>query len=299
MTDHRTQLFSLLGDLPPRNYPVTSQIVSSFQRDGVFGERLILDCNGIEPVPALYLRPAGRSGPFPAVLYNHAHGGDYVTGKESVLNRSPSLESPSYAVALTQLGFAVLCIDHWGFGERRGRRESEIFKEMLWRGQVMWGMMVFDSIRAIDFLSERPEIDPNRIGTIGTSMGSTMAWWLAALDPRIAACVDICCLTEFESLIKNRGIDGHGIYYYVPSLLKHTTTARINALIAPRPHLSLAGIYDPLTPLEGLERIDAELTQVYKSAGAPDAWRLSKHHCGHVETVAMQREALDFLARWL
>ena len=41
MTDHRTQLFSLLGDLPPRNYPVTSQIVSSFQRDGVFGERLI------------------------------------------------------------------------------------------------------------------------------------------------------------------------------------------------------------------------------------------------------------------
>jgi hypothetical protein len=176
MTDHRTQLFSLLGDLPPRNYPVTSQIVSSFQRDGVFGERLILDCNGIEPVPALYLRPAGQSGPFPAVLYNHAHGGDYVTGKESVLNRSPSLESPSYAVALTQLGFAVLCIDHWGFGERRGRRESEIFKEMLWRGQVMWGMMVFDSIRFEPSIFFRNGLKLIRIGSEQSALQWGVRW---------------------------------------------------------------------------------------------------------------------------
>ena len=37
------------------------------------------------------------------------------------------------------------------------------------------------------------------------------------------------------------GLDGHGIYYYVPALLKHFTSADINALIAPRAHLAIAG----------------------------------------------------------
>ena len=49
----------------------------------------------------------------------------------------------------------------------------------------MWGMMVHDSLRAIDYLVGRPDIDPARIGTLGMSMGSTMAWWVAALDPRV------------------------------------------------------------------------------------------------------------------
>jgi hypothetical protein len=66
MIDHRTQLFSLLGDLPPRTYPVTSQIVSSFQRDGVFGERLILDCNGISSRSLRYTcGPLVNLGRFP------------------------------------------------------------------------------------------------------------------------------------------------------------------------------------------------------------------------------------------
>ena len=58
-------------------------------------------------------------------------------------------------------------------------------------------------------------------------MGSTMAWWTAALDERIKVCVDVCCLTDFQALIETGGLDGHGIYYYVPGLLKHFTTAQI------------------------------------------------------------------------
>src|SRR4030042_5210429 len=123
---------------------------------------------------------------------------------------------------------------------------------------------------------------------MGMSMGSTMAWWLAALDERIACCVDICCLTDFHALIDIRALDNAGSYYFVPSLLKEWTTAKINALIAPRPHLSLAGNYDILTPPKGLDVIDAELKQVYKAAGAPEAWKLLRYTCGHVETHAMR-----------
>jgi len=137
------------------------------------------------------------------------------------------------------------------------------------------------------------------LGTLGMSMGSTMAWWLAALDPRIKVCVDICCLTDYEALIAAGGLDGHGIYYYVPSLLKHFSTSQINALIAPRPHLSLAGELDPLTPPAGLERIDRELRPVYAALGASEAWQLRRYASGHQETPAMRAAVLAFLEKWL
>jgi dienelactone hydrolase len=164
----------------------------------------------------------------------------------------------------------------------------------------MWGMMVYDSLRAVDYLVTRPDVDASRIGTLGISMGSTMGWWLAALEERVKACVDICCLTDFQALIESRGLDEHGIYYYVPALLKHFTAAQINALIAPRPHLALAGTFDRLTPAAGLDRIEAELTSVYAEQGAaPGAWRLSRSATGHFETASMREEILAFLRRWL
>src|SRR5439155_5296405 len=116
-----------------------------------------------------------------------------------------------------------------------------------------------------------------RVATLGLSMGSTMAWWVAALDERVKVTIDLCCLTEFRALLDTRGLDGHGIYYYVPGLLKHFGTAEINALIAPRPHLSLAGNFDRLTPPVGLDRVDAALRAVYAEHGAADAWKLLRY----------------------
>jgi len=233
------------------------------------------------------------------VLYNHAHGGNYHLGKDELISGVSYLQRPTYARTLAERGICALCIDAWAFGERRGRTESEIFKEMLWRGRVMWGMMVYDNLRALDYLAGRPDVQADRIATLGLSMGSTMAWWTAALDERIKVTVDICCLTEFEDLVAMRGLDGHGIYYFVPDLLNHFTCAEINALIAPRAHLGLAGNADRLTPPTGLDKIDAHLREAYARAGAPEAWRLSRYECGHMETAAMRAEILEFLDTWL
>jgi hypothetical protein len=295
----RQALYRLLGDLPDRGRPLEARLVEQEERAGYVLEKLVLDLNGVEPVPAYFARPRGGAGRWPVVLYNHAHGGDYVLGKDEVLAGRTALQTPPYAEALTSQGRAVLAIDHWLFGERRGRTESELFKEMLWQGRVLWGMMVYDSLRAIDYLATRDDIDLGRLATLGLSMGSTMAWWVAALDERVRVCIDLCCLTDFQTLIETRGLDGHGIYYYVPGLLKQFDTAGINALIAPRPHLSLAGLHDRLTPPAGLDRIDAALRHVYAQAGAPEAWRLARFGVGHVETAAMRAEVMAFLARWL
>ncbi len=291
----RDRLYSLLGDLPPRDYPISSQLVGEEDHGGYTLEILTLDLNGLEPVPAYFARPKHKPGPRPTILYNHAHGGDYFLGKKEFIQPRPGLQHPPYADALTALGYNGLCIDTWNFGERSGRLESQLFKEMLWKGHVLWGMMVYDSIRAIDYLCSRSDVDADRIGTLGMSMGSTMAWWTAALDERVAVTVDICCLTDFHELIHVRGLDGHGIYYYVPGLLKEWTTAKINALISPRPHLSLAGDYDGLTPPAGLDKIDEELQSVYAQDGAPGAWRLIRYPCGHQETHDMRRQVLEWL----
>jgi pimeloyl-ACP methyl ester carboxylesterase len=291
----REELRRLLGDLPTLTAPPKAIKLSTVEREHYLLETLLLDLNGLEEVPAYLARPRNLKEPVPIVLYNHAHGNNYELGKNELIMGRDALCDPPYAEALAGLGFATLCIDHWGFGERRGRTESEIFKLMLWQGQVMWGMMVFDSLRALDYLGTLDDIDMSRVATLGMSMGSTMAWWIAALDDRVRVCVDLCCLTDFQALIDTGNLDGHGLYYYVPGLLRHFTTAQINALIAPRPHLSLAGIFDRLTPPAGLDRIDSHVRQVYAEHGVADAWQPRRYSVGHMETTAMRAEVLTFL----
>jgi hypothetical protein len=89
------------------------------------------------------------------------------------------------------------------------------------------------------------------------------------------------------------------VYYYVPGLLKKFTTAQINALIAPRAHLGLAGLQDRLTPVEGLDIIDRELTKVYAAQGQPERWKLLRYDVAHQETPEGRQEALAFLKRFL
>jgi hypothetical protein len=130
-------------------------------------------------------------------------------------------------------------------------------------------------------------------------MGSTMAWWLAALDERVKVTVDICCLTDFKTLMEKKGLSGHGVYYFVPGLLKKFSTSQINALIAPRAHLGLAGLQDKLTPVEGLDIIDAEMKRVYAGYGHPERWKLLRYDVGHQETAEGRKEIVAFLQRYL
>lgn len=297
--ERRRELYELMGDLPDRNRPVKSTLQQEAERDGYVLETWELDLNGIEPVPAYVARPRATSGRVPAVLFNHSHGGGYGIGKQEFIEGRSYLQPVPYAKELTDLGFVGLAIDHWVFGERSHTSEADMFKAMLWQGQVLWGMMVYDSLRAMDVLASRPDVDPARIGTLGISMGSTMAWWLAALDERVKVTVDICCLTDFHTLLAKKGLSGHGVYYYVPGLLTKFTTSQINALIAPRAHLGLAGLQDKLTPVEGLDIIERELTRVYAEHGVPERWKLLRYDVGHMETLGGRQEIVAFLKRFL
>src|SRR5215469_1036206 len=300
--ERRRELWSLLGDLPSQHRPGPAQVLKTEKHEGYTLERLLLDLNGEEPVPALLLIPDKRQTPAPGLLYVHWNGGMYDLGKEQLLRGVDA--QPAYASVLAAKGIVTLAIDSWCFGERKRESdgktgEEDAFKLMLWKGQVLFGMMMFDELRALDYLASRTEVDSKHLGVFGMSMGATKAWWLAALDPRISVCMDVCCLTDFDELIQAHSLHEHGIYYYVPSLLKHFQTAQINELIVPRPHLSVNGRRDPLTPSAGVEKIRDYLLPLYRRYGNEPDCRIALYDCAHVELPAMREVILEWMDRYL
>jgi dienelactone hydrolase len=289
----RQALWRLLGPRPWRDGGVAGERLGR-EHHGV--ERWRLHLNREQPVPALLLTPPGGA-PRGVVLYCHAHGHRFDVGKDEVHLGRPSLQAPPYGGVLTARGWAVLAIDHWGFGERQQPSERALVKRALWQGGTLWGWRLHDTLAALDWLRLQPGFEALPVVTLGLSMGSTMALWAAALDERIAGCVELCCAAEYDALLHSGGFDGHGEYFFVPGLLNEFTLAEIAALIAPRPHLSLAGRADPLTPPAGLASLDHALRQAYAALGAADAWRQVVEDGGHAETPTMRAEVLAWLDR--
>src|SRR5208337_1541175 len=137
----RQELWSLLGDLPWAHKPGPAKLLKTEKHDGYTLERLVLDLNGVEPVPALLLLPDKLQEPAPGLLFIHWHGGMYDLGKEQLLVGVEA--QTAYAPVCAEKGIVTLAIDSWCFGERKheaeGRTgEEDAFKLMLWRGQVLW-----------------------------------------------------------------------------------------------------------------------------------------------------------------
>lgn len=298
----RRKLIELLGDLPLRHRISPPKLLRKERHPGFSLEYLEFDFNGIEPVPGILLVPDRLAAKAPCMLYCHAHFSTYDIGKEELLNGRSVM--PAYANVYAEKGILTLAIDSWCFGARNRLRdgafgEADTFKEMLWKGQTLFGMMLWDEMRALDYLLARPEADPKRVGVFGLSMGATKAWWLAALDTRITTCIDLCCLTDFEALIHSGNLQGHGIYYYVPGLLKQFSTSTINELIVPRPRLSLNGRLDPLTPPDGVKKVRDHLYSLYEKAGNAEACLIELFDCSHQETPEMRHLVLQWLDKYL
>lgn len=255
-----------------------------------------LSLNSEEPVPALLLHPL-HAPPRGIVLYCHAHGNRYAMGKDEVLKGRPAIQSPPYGEVLPAMGYAVLAIDHWCFGERARNSERAMVKRLLWEGKTLWGYRVHDSLVALEWLRLQAGFAKLPVTTLGLSMGSTMAIWAAALDPTIAACIDLCCLAEYDALLETGGFDLHGEYFFVPGLTSEFSAAEISALIAPRRHLSCAGRDDPLTPPKGIAAVDTAMKQAYLALSQEGNWQHAVFPCGHQETPAMRRQVIDFLGK--
>jgi len=303
----RAQVWELLGKLPPRPKTPKVQTLSREDRGDFVVEKFQFENSAGATVPGYIILPRNASGKSPAILYCHWHGGEYDLGKEELFQSKHTVEEPGPTFA--KRGYVVIGVDAYCFGERNGRgpagekgRDGELSasKFNLWVGRTLWGMILRDDLMALDYLVSRPEVDANRVGVIGMSMGATRAWWMMALDERIKTGVPICCLTRYQNLIEHGLLKSHGIYYYVPNILNHFDTEAIVALIAPRPVLFLDGDQDQTSPVDGIHAIEAAVRPVYRLYGKESEFESVVYPGqGHVYTKEMWTKTLEWMNKYL
>jgi dienelactone hydrolase len=302
----RDTLIDLLGDLPPRPRQLKVKTISKEEKNGYILEKFMIDNEVDSWIPGYLAIPANVKGKIPVVVGLHGHG----SSKDNIFDSDSAGQGVS-GILLTH-GFAVLAIDSYFNGERRGTgpagkremqnsvadQEMTLFKINLWFGRSLWGMQLRDEQIAIDYLETRPEIDAQRIGVEGMSMGSTRAWWLAAIDDRIKVVVGVACFTRYKELIEQRELRAHGIYYFVPGMLDHFDTEVVMGLIAPRHFLALTGDIDKGSPLSGIRVLEKKLNTVYSLYGKGENFRsIVYSNTGHVFTYQMKIEMLNWFEK--
>ena len=300
----RQTLGQLLGDIPSRPKQLKVKTVLKENRNGYTFEKFLIDNEVDGWIPGYLAIPTGVNGKVPVVVGLHGHG----SSKDNVFGSDPDTHQDVMALLVSN-GYAVMAIDSHFNGERRGTgpagdqetqtrgsdQEMSEFKIDLWFGRSLWGMQLRDEQIALDYLTTRPEIDATRIGAEGMSMGSTRAWWLAALDERVKAVVGVACFTRYKELIEQRGLREHGIYYFVPGMLNHFDTEAVMGLIAPRPFLALTGDSDKGSPLSGMQVLENKLNTVYSLFNEPKNFRsIIYRNTGHVFTDEMKMEMLKW-----
>jgi pimeloyl-ACP methyl ester carboxylesterase len=79
---------------------------------------------------------------------------------------------------LEKLGYVTLRFDMRGCGDSEGER-----------GRLICLEQVSDTSNALTYLAKHPQVDPDRIGAIGTSFGAAVAVYTGGVDQRVAAVI--------------------------------------------------------------------------------------------------------------
>ncbi len=252
---------------------------------------------GLHVTATLYL-PAGK-GPFPAVLHPTGHS---ASAKNRDLYQSAS-------IVIAKGGCAVLCYDPIGQGERR-----QVFKAdgtpfattqehmLINQGAVLLGSntaqtMIWDGMRAIDYLQSRPDIIAEKIGCTGISGGGTNTSYLMALDERIVAAAPGCYLTGFRSLLETIGVQDaeQNIHGQLAFGMDH---ADYVVMRLPKPTLIMAATEDYFA-IDGARDVYRQARSFAEKLGSPDCVEIAEIEGKHGFPPEMQLAAANFFRRAL
>ena len=178
----RGKLRGMLG-LPVERVPLATESRSQFVHGKLMIEKCIFTSEPGSRIPAVLYRPVTPSErKMPAVILTYGHGG--------------STSQPDYqylAQLFAKLGIACLAMDPIGEEERhitgglgtRAHDPEPVHNQSKAAGRLIMGKLIWDTMRGVDFLLQREDVDPHRIGVAGNSLGGAKAGWMAALDPRL------------------------------------------------------------------------------------------------------------------
>lgn len=287
----------VMGPMPAdsNRVPLDMQVVEESDQPKYVRKKISFATESWDRVPAYLLVPKGLKDRAPAMLCLHPTSN---FGKGQVVGLGNN-EDRNYASELAERGYVVLAPDYPGFGDYVQTRKA--LYEHDYVSCTMKG--IWNHMRAVDLLQSLPEVDPNRIGCIGHSLGGHNTLFLGAFDKRVKAMVTSCGFTVFP---KYRGGDLTGwthdgympriasVYAKDPAKMPFDFTEILGAL-APRAVFVAAPLNDDNFDHTGVDDCVAAARKVYALFGAEAHLAVIHPDCPHDFPPDVREQAYAFI----
>ena len=306
---------------PPASEGYDVKVLFEEQRDGYRARKIEIRLSRYYTVPAYVLIPDGQ-GPFPAVNCLHDHGAHLFIGKEKMIRPlacedstvirdaeawSAGYEGQFMGDYLARHGYVVFAADAPMWGERgqqegpRRDRYDMIAGNMMMYGIDLSAYMTYDDIAGTEFLAQMPEVDAERIGCAGWSMGGYRAWMLSALSDRIKAGAAVCWMvtTDEQLSFKYNRTENGGFANCLPGLRRWLDYPHVASIACPKAMLFISGKQDKLFPVAGVEKAFKTMHDVWKSQQADDQLETELWDMPHSCPIKAQERILRFFDKHL
>jgi dipeptidyl aminopeptidase/acylaminoacyl peptidase len=284
----------VMGPLPraDRKVPLDVRVVSVERLDGYVRKKLTFVAEAGDRVPAYLLIPSGFTGKRPAMLCLHqtvAIGKGQPVGLDKDANKH-------YALELARRGYICLAPDYPSFGDYRYD-----FKKSPHASGTM--KAIWNNVRGVDLLQSLPEVDGDRIGAIGHSLGGHNALFSAAFDERIKAVVTSCGFCSFAKYYGGN-LTGWTSDRYMPRIATvygkdpkkvPFDFADIFVAIAPRAVFVVAPLKDDNFAVDGVRDVIRAAKPVYEQLKAADELQVRYPDSGHDFPPDERKAAYEFL----
>jgi dipeptidyl aminopeptidase/acylaminoacyl peptidase len=215
----------------------------------------------------IYLRPktAGAQDRLPLVVSAAGRGGAPGQTPDGML-QGMSKSRRDLAWDALKHGYAVWMPTYVHYG-----RDGDDFRDRLtvraWEaGTSLPAIEIAKTVKALDVLLKRPDIEPQRVAMMGHSYGGFYTLYTTALDARIRVAVVAAYFNDREAVLDASEPNGFLDWRY-PDALTLWRDPSVAALVAPRPLLIEAGNQDQLFPIQGARKAAPEAAALYQRLG--------------------------------
>lgn len=293
---------SVMGPLPrpERPVPLDVETQETVELDGgIVRTHITYHTDRPEQRIAAYLFvPQHADGEkLPAMLCLHQ---TTTVGKEEVSGIG-GRENLHYALHLAQRGYVTLAPDYPSFGESA---DYDFEADEYISGTMK---AIYDNIRAVDLLQSLPEVDGERIGVIGHSLGGHNSMYTAVFEPRIKVIVSNCGFTRFHKYYEGK-LKGWTSTRYMPLIdSRHHNNpdevpfdfTEIVAAFAPSPFLASSPLHDGNFEVSGVRDVIAAAKPIYALYGAEEKLQANYPDCAHDFPPEVRGVAYEFVDRYL
>lgn len=279
---------------PDRRVPLDVRVIQTETLPTLTRQKITYAAAKEYRVPAYLLIPKELKGKAPAMLCLHGTSGP--RGRTAGLGP----DYARYALELAERGYVTIAPDYTLLGENQTDPTSAGFGSGTMMG--IWSHM-----RAVDLLQSLPEVDPERIGTIGVSLGGHNSLFVAAFDPRIKVIVTSSGFDSFADY-KDGNLSGwcqprymmriQDVYGKDPKKVPFDFP-EVLAALAPRHLYVHAPAQDDNFKCESVKRCLAASSAVYGLFGATDRMVACYPPGGHGFPLEARQAAYEFVDRVL